>query len=236
MSELLRRYGLNHFYLDKDEGGGGGSGGTGEEGGEGEEEDPPKPKGKTMTQSELDALAKREVGTGRRRALEDLGFANDDEAKAELARLREIEAKGLSDLEKKQKEADERERTANKATEAANAATLTTRVERALERAGVSVETSSEVRLMVNVAHDITEEDLATTVQALKKKLPSLFEKTESSEGEAEEGKPPAGGDPGKKPPGGSKVTDKKAEAEKRLLAMHPEIAERRARQASVTT
>lgn len=238
MHDLLRRYGLNNLLLEEDKGGGGGSGSTGgdPEKDEKDEKDE-KPSGKTFTEEELKAVSSREKKDGRRRAFEDLGFASEEEMKAELDRLKEIEKKGLSDLEKKQKDADDREAAAKKETETARATTLTARVERALEKAGVPADTSSEVRPMVNVAHDVTEEDLATTVQALKTKLPALFEVRQESEEEAEQGGAPASGDPGKKPPDRKKVTDKKAEAQKRLDEMFPEVAARRAReQASVTT
>ena len=186
--------------------------------------DPPKPDEqkpdtKTMTQAELDQMGKRERAAGRtaqeKAMLERLGVENIDEAERVLKAFRDAETAKQSEAERAKADADAARAKADKAEADAKALVRKTAVDRGLIRAKVSDDVIDDAAALVEReladTADPDDDAIATAVEAVKKRVPALFESAGDPAANGDPKKPPAS-NPGGTPPapkgGGSKLAD----------------------------
>lgn len=74
-----------------------------------EEEEKPGEEEKTLTQSEMNAIAAKEKKQGKKAMLKELGFKNESDAKKEMEAFRQWKESQMSDEEKAQRDAKEKD-------------------------------------------------------------------------------------------------------------------------------
>ncbi len=154
-----------------------------------------------MSRKELNEMIAERIrkaqGSAKKDLLKQLGIEDVDAAKTALDDYRKIQDQSKTDLDRVTTEAttEKQKREAAEATVAE--VKLTTRIEKALIKAGQTVTAAERCRKLIDLTSDASEDDIKAEIEALKKDTPALFS---APEGEGE-GKPPAG-KPNVPPPG----------------------------------
>lgn len=203
--------GFGPLLSGEGEGGGGGGQGT-ESGGQGGEAgktgDEGKGAEKTLTQSEVNAIAAREKAEGKRAAerelAESLGVSIEDAKQIIQKHNADADAK-KSEAEKAAEAATKEKQAAESEKDVAKREVHVTRLERAFLKEGVDLgedDKSKRLLRMVNVEPGASYEDVLKDVQQIKKDFPELFgEKQQKQQRQAPGGDPkgtprtPAGGE-----------------------------------------
>lgn len=194
------------------------------EGGNPPKEDPPndgKQGGeKTLTQTEVNAIAAREKAAGKAAAEQELATSlgvSLDEAKAIIKSHRDKENAAKSEAEKAKEAADAEKAAAEAEKQTAKAEVHETRLERAFAKEGLPLDEAADdkrarVLRLVTVEVGAAYEDVLKDVQKVKEDFPELFGGKKSTE-------PPkrrAAGDPPGQPPAPAGGEDKFAKGRER--------------------
>lgn len=189
--------------------GGGGGGGT--------------PPAKTFDQDAVNRMTTEARERGKREAIKDIAEKfgmSPDEAAAKFKEMTDAETARLSEVERREKAAADKETAATQREAAAAEKTLAADVRSALADAGSTGENQADAAILIRGSIDAKADEAAikTAVETLKARRPELFVAKTADEGD--EGKAPAS-DPGKPPASRSKPT-KTAEqrARERLESM----------------
>jgi hypothetical protein len=166
--------------------------------------------GRTFTQAELSAKAAEEKRQGERSAarkiMETLGFATIEEAEQFVKDKRAADEKVKTDAERAADEARADKLAAEKERKEAAAEKRTTRIERALVRAGATEDDLDDATLLLSnkLEDDADVDDIAAAAKALKERRPELFAAPATAETKKKGALP--GGKPGaRKTPDGVK-------------------------------
>lgn len=184
-------------------------------GGDGEDDDDDKDKDDDpvkLTNKQLNDLIAERVrkakGSAQKDLLAKLGIEDVDAAKTALDDHRKNQDKSKTDLERATSEAttEKQKREAAEATVAE--VKLTTRIEKALIKAGQTVTAAERCRRLVDLGTDASDEDIAAEIESLKKETPALFSAPANDDDDGKpKGKPnvpPPGRPPAQNPPKGS--------------------------------
>lgn len=131
-----------------------------------------KPK---FSQEEVGALISKASSKEVEKILKALGVEKVEDAQAIITAAKEAESKNLTDKEKAEKDAKEAKDAATGAANDLAALQLTTKVEKALIKAGLAVEAAERVRKLVEVDAKADDAAITTAIEALKKDMPNLF-------------------------------------------------------------
>lgn len=202
--------------------------GDGTEGGGGGGAPAEKPAEKTLTQTEVNAIAAREKNEGKaaaqRELAEQLGVSIED-AKAIIKRSQEVEDGKKSEADKDREAAAKEKQAAEADRAAAKKEVHEARLERAFAKEGFDTEAdaakAARLLRMVTVEPGATYEDVLKDVQAVKADFPALF-------GDAVTGEPKKkapNGDPKGNPPKPTGGEDKYDAGAKRAQALYSKTA-----------
>lgn len=191
-----------------------------DEGGSGESTPPSGTAAKTFTQEEVNALMGNTRTKAKETAVKDLlkvlGVEDEAAAQTLIKQAKDAEQANATELDKARKAHTETEGKLTKVNSELDQSKLTTAVEKALIREGLSVDAAEKVRPMVQV-NKLDDDEIKTAIEELKKSLPALFST-------APAGGPP-GHNPGSPPGGGSgKPNDPAAQALATLYERHPNL------------
>ena len=199
-----------YFSLNGEgEGGGGSGGGNGGEGGGGtggapEPKNDPEPKDeKTFTQADLDRAASARANEAKRKAERDLADSlgvSIEEAKRILKEHADKADLEKSEAQRSKEAADKAKAEADQAKADAAKERMSAKVERALIRSHVRDDRVDQSLLLVTVAPDATDEEIAAAVATFKGTTPEFFSEDEGGNGGGTGGKPAVPGDPKGKP------------------------------------
>lgn len=165
-------------------------------------EDPsndPSADSKTFTQDQVNALLAREKQQGGRSAVKELleqtGFADASALATFVQSQRDAEAAALSELERREKAAADKEQVATQREVAALARERTAQRRAALVALGATGDDLTDAEQLLTVADDADDQALAEAAKALATRRPELF-------GTHRQAAPPApGGSPAGGPP-----------------------------------
>ncbi|GAA3371236.1 hypothetical protein GCM10020367_21080 [Streptomyces sannanensis] len=172
---------------------------------------PPAP-ARTFTQDEVSQLLAREKQQGGRSAvkelLEQLGFDKADDLSAYLQQQRDAEKASLSEVERREKEANDRLAAAAAREAAAAAAERSAQRRVALVALGATGDDLADAERLLAVPDDADSQALAEAAQQLTERRPELFG------GQRQTASPPApGGSPAGGPPPRGSNTPKQGSA-----------------------
>lgn len=169
--------------------------------------------------------------------MKELGVESPEELKTILQERKDAADKEASELSKANKRADDNEAKAKTHEAKADELVLTGRVEKALIRAGLSVEAAERARKLIEVDSKATDDDLKTEVENLKKDMPGLFADGDGSnddsnddpnKGKNGDKKDPPAGNPGNKDRRSKERGGDPAAAAKELLyERHPKLRDK---------
>jgi multidrug efflux pump subunit AcrA (membrane-fusion protein) len=155
------------------------------------------PPAATLSQEQVDRLVGRTRtdtrATTEREVLAKLGFESMEEAEqAHAERQAQLEAE-KSDLQRAQEEAAQARAAAAEAEMKASQASLQVRIDRTLLESGVPINTLPHVSKMIETSPDASDEEIAETVETLKKDVPQLFATPDDGASRAPSGVPKGG-------------------------------------------
>jgi len=169
----------------------------------------------------------KEATKARTKAEEDilkaLGVENLEDAKATIAAKKKSDDEAQSEIDRAKSTEAENERKANEANATRSQLELTSKVEKALIRAGLTVEAAERARKLVDIGEKASDDDIKTAVEALKTDLPGVFAPPPEGAGDGQnkdlgpDGKPKVPPPPGSNP-GARKDTKPPADPHKAAL------------------
>lgn len=207
---------------------------------EDEDDEPKDKKGKKFTQRQVNAVATREkrdgIKAGRRKLLEEMGFATEEELKEAVQAKQDGQKKDDADTAAERKKLDKEKADAKSDREAAAKDKHDAKVERRMLRAGVQLKKLEKVARLIDVEVGAEPDEIDEAIEELKEDFPEFFSSNSDDDDEDDEsdsqrkgtesrkkGKNPDS-NPGRKA-GGAKAKSSEDKAKERLAARHPEFA-----------
>lgn len=215
-----------------------------------ETEDEEKPR--TFTQEQIEKISLKARNQARRQRerdiLDELGVESLEEAKQKL-QAPVTEPKDKADKGKDDSKGDDGEAVASLRKEFESLKTetrseiadlkITSKVEKALIKAGLSVEAAERARRLVDIPRNATDDDIVEAVEELQNEMPNLFpdsEDTSEGSGSKEGGRDTSSqrqpdsrtphSNPGSQPRKKSTTPDVKTQARTLLHDRHPRLAQ----------
>jgi len=182
-----------------------------------------KPPEQKFSQADINRAARAERKAAELKMAKRLGFETVEAMEAAARGKKAADEKDSTDLETAKTKAAENETRAERAERELAEHKLTVKVERALVKAGLTVEGAEKARKLVDLDDpDVDAAEITEAVEALRKEFPSLFPEQDDDEKKPLQRNPP---NPGSKPPSkGNNRGDSRATANQLLYERHPEL------------